>query len=217
MTLSYALIRAARTLDHASDAIDKTVDEALPLFGKAGEALDQVSGQLANAEKITGPAADAVDAAERSARAVIAGVARADHGGRPTPCRPWIAPCAARPGAHAPDRLKVVLAPSDMNATVIAYPRSFAGQFVIGAFDALPERADGVVHRLNDLGVVVFGDLRVARVRDADRRVIGAFLGHPLDYRRGCMLGKSVGLDRDRVQRRASTRSSRSSIYRYAG
>ena len=76
VTLSYALIRAARTLDRASVAIDKTVDEALPLFGKAGEALDQVAGQLANAEKITGPAADAVDVAERSARAVIAGVAR---------------------------------------------------------------------------------------------------------------------------------------------
>ena len=76
VTLAYALIRAARTLDHMSDAIDRTVDEALPLFGKAGEALDQVSAQLANAEKITGPAADAVDAAERSARAVIAGVAR---------------------------------------------------------------------------------------------------------------------------------------------
>ena len=79
VTLAYALIRAARTLDHVSAAIDRTVDEALPLFGKAGEALDQVSGQLANAEQITGPAADAVDAAERSARAVIAGVSEADR------------------------------------------------------------------------------------------------------------------------------------------
>jgi hypothetical protein len=76
VTLAYALLRAARTLDHMSAAIDRTVDEAIPLFGKAGETLDQVSGQLANAEKITGPAADAVDAAERSARAVIAGVGK---------------------------------------------------------------------------------------------------------------------------------------------
>jgi hypothetical protein len=76
ITLAYALIRAARTLDHVSDAIDTTVKEAVPLLGKAGEALDQVSGQLANAERITGPAADAIDAAERSARAVVAGVTR---------------------------------------------------------------------------------------------------------------------------------------------
>jgi hypothetical protein len=76
VTLGYALIRAARTLDHLSAAIDRTVDEAMPLLGKAGEALDQVSGQLTNAERITGPAADAVDAAERSARAVIAGVGK---------------------------------------------------------------------------------------------------------------------------------------------
>jgi hypothetical protein len=76
VTIAYALIRAARTLDRASVAIDRTVDEALPLFGKAGEALDHVSEQLANAEKITGPAADAVDAVERSARAVIDGVGK---------------------------------------------------------------------------------------------------------------------------------------------
>jgi hypothetical protein len=55
ITLAYALIRAARTLDHVSDAIDTTVKEAVPLLGKAGEAID---------------------AAERSARAVVAGVTR---------------------------------------------------------------------------------------------------------------------------------------------
>jgi hypothetical protein len=76
ITLSYALVRAARTLDRLSTAIDRAMDEATPLFGKAGEALDQVSGQLANAERITGPAADAIDAAERSARAVVAGVTK---------------------------------------------------------------------------------------------------------------------------------------------
>ena len=79
LALSYALFRAARTLDRVSSAIDRTVDEAVPLLGKAGEALDQVSGQLANAERITGPAMDAIDAAERSARAVAAGVAKPVH------------------------------------------------------------------------------------------------------------------------------------------
>jgi hypothetical protein len=76
VALSYALIRAARTLDRVSSAVDRTVDEALPLLGKAGSALDQVSGQLAQAERITGTAADAVEAAERSARAVVAGIGR---------------------------------------------------------------------------------------------------------------------------------------------
>jgi F0F1-type ATP synthase membrane subunit b/b' len=76
LALTYALIRAARMLDHVSSAIDRSVDEALPLLGKAGETLDQVSGQLANAERITGTAADAVEAAERSARAVVAGVGK---------------------------------------------------------------------------------------------------------------------------------------------
>ena len=74
--LAYALIRAAHTLDRTSVAIDRTVDEAVPLLGKASETLDQVSGQLANTERITGTAADAVEAAERSARAVIAGVGK---------------------------------------------------------------------------------------------------------------------------------------------
>jgi hypothetical protein len=76
ITLAYALIRAARTLDRVSAAIDTTVKEAVPLFGKTGEALDQVSGQLATAERITKPAADAMDAAERTAHAVVAGVAK---------------------------------------------------------------------------------------------------------------------------------------------
>ena len=43
VTLSYVLIRAAHTLDRTSVAIDRTVDEAVPLLEKAGEALDQVS------------------------------------------------------------------------------------------------------------------------------------------------------------------------------
>ena len=67
---------AARTLDRVSAAIDTTVKEAVPLFGKAGEALDQVSGQLATADRITKLAADAMDAAERTAHAVAAGVAK---------------------------------------------------------------------------------------------------------------------------------------------
>jgi methyl-accepting chemotaxis protein len=76
ISLSYALIRAAHTLDRTSVAIDRTVDETLPLLGKAGETLDQVSGQLAHTERITGTTADAVEAAERSARAVVEGISR---------------------------------------------------------------------------------------------------------------------------------------------
>jgi hypothetical protein len=76
LTLAYALVRAARALDRLSEAVDRTVDEALPVLGKAGEALDQVSGQLAHAERVTGAAADALDAVERSTRAVVDGVGR---------------------------------------------------------------------------------------------------------------------------------------------
>ena len=76
ISLAYVLFRAAHTLDRTSVAIDRTVDETVPLLGKAGETLDQVSVQLANTERITGTAADAVEAAERSARAVVEGIAR---------------------------------------------------------------------------------------------------------------------------------------------
>ena len=76
VTLAYALIRAAHTLDRTSVAIDRTVDETVPVLEKAGETLDQVSVQLAHTERITGTAADAVEAAERSARAVVEGIAR---------------------------------------------------------------------------------------------------------------------------------------------
>jgi hypothetical protein len=100
---------------------------------------------------------------------------------------------------------------------MVAYPRSFAGQFVIGASEALPVRADGVVHRLNDLAVVTVGDLPVARVRDADGRLIGAFLGYPLDYRRGCMLGEAVNLDRRHPGPEGLDAFIEDSIYRYAG
>src|SRR6478735_7169322 len=100
---------------------------------------------------------------------------------------------------------------------MVAYPRSFAGQFVIGASEALPERADGVVHRLNDLAVVTVGELPVARVRDADGRLIGAFLGYPLDYRRGCMLGEAVSLDRRHPGPEGLDAFIEDSIYRHAG
>ncbi len=104
-----------------------------------------------------------------------------------------------------------------MNATVIAYPRSFAGQFVIGATAALPERPDGVVHQLNDLAIVTIGELPVAHVRDADGRLIGALLGYPLDYQQGRMLGESVVLDRTHPGPTGIDDLVEEQIYRYAG
>ncbi|MEO9175595.1 MAG: hypothetical protein ABI317_08780 [Gaiellales bacterium] len=78
VTLAYALIRAGRALDRISAAVDRTVDEALPLLGKAGEALDQVSGQLANAERFMDgverpftAAAGAVSSVDRAVRRVV--------------------------------------------------------------------------------------------------------------------------------------------------
>jgi hypothetical protein len=78
VTLAYTLIRAARALDRISSAIDRTVDEALPVLGKAGEALDHVSGQLASAERIMdgvgrpiAAAAGAVSSVDRAVRRVV--------------------------------------------------------------------------------------------------------------------------------------------------
>jgi ABC-type transporter Mla subunit MlaD len=76
LALAYALIRAARMLDRVSSALDRTVDESLPLIAKAGKTLDQVSDQLEQTGRITGTAADAVEAAERSARAVVDGMGK---------------------------------------------------------------------------------------------------------------------------------------------
>jgi hypothetical protein len=71
VALAYALIRAARTLDRVSDAIDTATREGLPVLEKAGETLDQVSGQLAHAERITGTAAGAVSSVDRAVRRVV--------------------------------------------------------------------------------------------------------------------------------------------------
>jgi hypothetical protein len=71
VALAYALVRAARALDRISHAIDRTADEA-------GEALDQVSGQLATAERIMDgvgrpltAAAGAVSSVDRAVRRVV--------------------------------------------------------------------------------------------------------------------------------------------------
>jgi hypothetical protein len=72
---------------------------------------------------------------------------------------------------------------------MFAYPRSFAGQFVIGAPDDLPEFPKGETHRLNALSVRLIGEVSLVRVYDASDRLIGAFLGHAIDYRAGGILG----------------------------
>jgi hypothetical protein len=78
VALAYALVRAARALDRISHAIDRTADEALPVLGKAGETLDQVSAQLATAERIMDgvgrpitAAAGAVSSVDRAVRRVV--------------------------------------------------------------------------------------------------------------------------------------------------
>jgi hypothetical protein len=100
---------------------------------------------------------------------------------------------------------------------MVAYPRSFAGQFVIGSAEAVPARADGVVHRLNELSIVTLGDLPVAPVRDAKGRLIGAFLGYPLDDRQGCMLGETVVLEREHPGPEGLDAFIEDAVYRYAG
>ena len=100
ITLAYALIRAARTLDRVSAAIDTTVKEAVPLFGKAGEALDQVSGQLATAERITKPAADAWTPPS-APRTRSPQVWRSRSPSPLTPSRPSTGRCGASRGGRA--------------------------------------------------------------------------------------------------------------------
>ena len=67
---------------------------------------------------------------------------------------------------------------------MIAYPKSFEGQFIIGPRGAVA-RAGAAVHDLNALSVQIFGDLPLTRVHDGDDRLIGALLGYPVDYRGG--------------------------------
>lgn len=115
--------------------------------------------------------------------------------------------------------------PAKMRATasfpvgdrIVAYPRSFAGQFLIGARGAVPERADGVVHPLNDLEVVVISDLPVCLVRDAEGTLVGALLGYPLDYRRGCLLAGEVVLDRAHPGSPGLDVFIEDEVYRYGG
>lgn len=71
VALAYALVRAAHTLDRLSDAVDSATEQALPVIVKAGETLEQVSGQLAHAERITGTAAGAVSSVDRVVRRVV--------------------------------------------------------------------------------------------------------------------------------------------------
>lgn len=78
---------------------------------------------------------------------------------------------------------------------MVAYPRSFVGQFVISPRDEVPAIADGVVHELNGLAVATIGDLPITRVYDANDRLIGALLGHPVDYRQGRMIRDVLKLD----------------------
>lgn len=68
---------------------------------------------------------------------------------------------------------------------MIAYPRTFPGQFIIGRDGTIPTAHIATQHRLNDLAIGLVDDLPVTRVEDAAGRLIGALLGHPVDYRAG--------------------------------
>src|SRR3954453_14690219 len=74
LALSYMLIRLAGTLTRTSETLEQVTDQVVPLLAKANTSLDQVNTQLEKVDRMTTSAADAVDAADRSGRAVVGGV-----------------------------------------------------------------------------------------------------------------------------------------------
>lgn len=78
---------------------------------------------------------------------------------------------------------------------MVAYPRSFAGQFVIGHADRMPDLGLGETRLLNTLAITTIGQLPVTPVHDNAGRLVGALLGYPVDYRREQVIKGSLKLD----------------------
>jgi hypothetical protein len=68
LTAGYALIRLGILLTTVDKDLDKTMDEVLPMLGKASVTLDHVNDELEKVGHITESAVDAVDAVDHVAR-----------------------------------------------------------------------------------------------------------------------------------------------------
>src|SRR4051794_31455939 len=71
LALSYMLIRLAGTFSRVSETLDQVTDQVVPMLAKVNTSLEQVNVQLEKVDRMTTSAADAVDAADRSVRAVV--------------------------------------------------------------------------------------------------------------------------------------------------
>lgn len=101
-----------------------------------------------------------------------------------------VADPAGRAGAVATAKLH-----QDQGSRMVAYPRSFDGQFLVGRTADIPSIDQGHTETLKDLTIVTIGEMPVIRIRDASDRLVGALLGYPVDYRRGRMIQGALKLE----------------------
>jgi hypothetical protein len=77
---------------------------------------------------------------------------------------------------------------------MVVYPQSFACQFVVGRQDDIAAPAGAEVQALSSLAVATIGEIPLIRVLDAEGRLIGAMLGHPVDYAAGRLVAGELRL-----------------------
>jgi uncharacterized protein YoxC len=75
LTLGYVFIRLAAALARATDFIERTEEEVMPVIEKTGGTLDRVNHQLDKVDAATTSAVDAVVAFDRAVRALSNAVA----------------------------------------------------------------------------------------------------------------------------------------------
>lgn len=80
---------------------------------------------------------------------------------------------------------------------MVAFPRDFSGQFLIGHADQMPAVERGEARRLNRLAIATIGQLPLTPVHDRAGRLVGAFLGYPIDYRREQIIKGNLELEFD--------------------
>ncbi len=68
--IAYALWRVGRLLTVVQGDLHRTVDEVVPLIGKAGTSIDSVNGQLQKVDMLLDSAVDVADSVDTTVRAV---------------------------------------------------------------------------------------------------------------------------------------------------
>jgi hypothetical protein len=70
LALTYVLVRLAATLERVNTLLGSLDREAVPVIGKVGTTVDQVSQQLEHVDRILVTTADGVESADRTVRRV---------------------------------------------------------------------------------------------------------------------------------------------------